>query len=136
MPVTVTLTFLNGPLKGKKREFSRPARCVIGRSGECDLQLPSSLEFMDVSRRHCEVHIDPRSLRVRDLGSRNGTFVNGNNIGQRQPGHYAGADEADGWHTLKRGDELRIGDTFLRLEVSAGQDRKPVGQQTGRASAL
>ena len=135
MDIKVTLTFLNGSLKGQKREFSGPARCVIGRAGDCDLQLPSGLEFMEVSRHHCELSIDPPAVQVRDLGSRNGTFINGNNIGQRQPGQAVGGPAAAGWHVLKEGDELRIGDTFVRVEVSARPERvvarAPAGRRVG-----
>lgn len=47
---------------------------VIGRAGDCDLRLDS--EF--VSRHHCELLLDHRGqvVRIRDLGSQNGTFVN------------------------------------------------------------
>ena len=47
---------------------------VIGRSQDCDLQIASQL----VSRHHCELIVDERdhAVRVRDLGSQNGTFVN------------------------------------------------------------
>jgi len=136
MTVKVTLTFLNGSLKGRKCEFSKPTKCVLGRSSDCAVQLPSGLEFMEVSRHHCELAIDPPALQVRDLGSRNGTFVNGNNIGQRQPGHFPGSPDEAGWHTLKEGDELRIGDTFLRVEVSAQPERQAVRELAGRPVGL
>ena len=136
MNIKVTLTFLNGSLKGRKREFSGPSRCTIGRASDCDLQLPSGLEFMEVSRHHCELHIDPPGLQVRDLGSRNGTFINGNNIGQRQPGQAGNASADGGWHTLKEGDELRIGDTFVRVEVSARPERAAVREPAGRRAGL
>lgn len=47
---------------------------VIGRAKDCHLQLASSF----VSRHHCELIPDEsnRAVRVRDLGSQNGTFVN------------------------------------------------------------
>jgi eukaryotic-like serine/threonine-protein kinase len=131
MAVKVTLTFLNGSLKGKKCEFTEPTRCVIGRSNDCEVQLPAGLEFMDVSRHHCELDINPPALAVRDLGSRNGTFINGNNIGQRQPSRGTGSADG-GWHTLKEGDELRIGGTFLRAEVSAKPGRAEARETAGR----
>jgi len=56
-------------------EFSvADSEFIIGRAHDCHLQLPSSF----VSRHHCELIVDERerSLRLRDLGSRNGTFVN------------------------------------------------------------
>ena len=47
-------------------------RFVIGRAEDCDLRLPSSL----VSRHHCELLLGHVEVLVRDLCSRNGTFVN------------------------------------------------------------
>ncbi|MCU0648828.1 MAG: FHA domain-containing protein, partial [Gemmatimonadaceae bacterium] len=46
---------------------------VIGREAACDLPVADP----EVSRRHAELSADADGLRVRDLGSRNGTFVNG-----------------------------------------------------------
>src|SRR5262245_34657536 len=44
---------------------------VIGTSPECGLVIPDAR----VSRRHCELRITPRGILVRDLGSKNGTFI-------------------------------------------------------------
>lgn len=49
---------------------------LIGRAEECDVRPLSE----DVSRRHAAVHVGPADVWVEDLGSRNGTFVNGNRI--------------------------------------------------------
>ena len=138
MAVKVTLTFLNGSLKGRKCELDKPGRCIIGRSSDCDVQLPAGLEFMEVSRHHCELDVNPPALQVRDLGSRNGTFVNGNSIGQRQPGPRVGGEDgnASGWRTLKEGDELRVGDTVLRVEVSVRPEREAVPEPAARGSGL
>ena len=135
MSMRVTLTILNGPLKGQRRQFTRRTRCVIGRSRECDLQLPSSPEFGRVSRQHCEFDLSPAGVRVRDLGSLNGTFLNGNSIGSRRPGGPS-ATGAGGWNPLKDGDELRVGNTFLRVEISTGTGPEAVGPATGRRSGL
>ena len=117
MTVKITLTFTNGTLQAQKRDFTEPGQCVIGRSNDCDIQLPTTLEFMEVSRHHCVLTIDPPALQVRDLGSRNGTFLNGQNIGQRRPSEFPGASEAGTWHTLKEGDELLVGETTIRVET-------------------
>ncbi len=45
----------------------------LGTSTECDVQLDAP----GVSRRHCELFFTPEGVRVRDLGSKNGTTVNG-----------------------------------------------------------
>ncbi len=64
---------------------------VIGRAQDCHLQISSRF----VSRHHCELIVDERDhrVRVRDLGSQNGTFVN-----------EALVEECD----LKDGDRLRV----------------------------
>ena len=48
----------------------------IGRHDDCLIRIRSS----QVSRRHCELHLDRGKLLVRDLGSSNGTFVNGKRV--------------------------------------------------------
>ena len=50
-----------------------PDMQLVGRTPDCDIQVQDSA----VSRRHAEVRIDQDKVRVRDLGSLNGTFVNG-----------------------------------------------------------
>ena len=58
---------------GQRREFPIPAKgAVIGRNTECDLQIPLGT----ISRKHTQVSIDDKHVKVRDLGSSNGTFVN------------------------------------------------------------
>jgi len=68
---------------------------VVGYERDCDLR-PSS-EFL--SRHHCVFKKDEYALRVRDLGSRYGTFVNGRRI--------------FGEVVLNPGDEVRVGDVKL-----------------------
>ena len=49
---------------------------VIGRREDCDLRVAVN----DVSRKHCQVTLEGSALSVADLGSSNGTFVNGQKI--------------------------------------------------------
>jgi serine/threonine-protein kinase len=82
MDPNVTLLFTRGPLTGRTFVFTEPTTCSIGRSRDCTICLPQVAEHLDVSRHHCVLEIVPPTLRVRDLGSLNGTFVNGKKIGQ------------------------------------------------------
>jgi len=60
--------------------FKVRGRLTIGRAPENDIQLL----HLGVSRRHAEVSYEDGRLMVRDLGSRNGTFVNGDRITERE----------------------------------------------------
>jgi len=64
--------------------YSLQARTVVGRDPACDLTIDSNL----LSRRHAELIIEDDHLRVIDLDSANGTFLNGQKIeeGSARPG--------------------------------------------------
>jgi pSer/pThr/pTyr-binding forkhead associated (FHA) protein len=49
---------------------------IIGRGGESQLTLDHSL----ISRHHCELYEENGQVMVRDLGSRNGTFISGQRV--------------------------------------------------------
>ncbi|PWB77100.1 MAG: hypothetical protein C3F15_03935 [Holophagae bacterium] len=53
---------------------------VIGRSSKCDLSIPDRF----LSRRHARLHREAESWLIEDLGSRNGTFVNGRRVDRPQ----------------------------------------------------
>lgn len=72
---------------------------TIGRLPECDIVLEDS----KVSRRHAEVRRDGMGVNVVDLGSTNGTMVNGAGIRER---------------ALNDGDQITVGATVLRFEAS------------------
>jgi predicted component of type VI protein secretion system len=69
----------------------------LGRHDDCVIRIKSA----QVSRRHCELFEVGGQLMLRDLGSSNGTFVNG----KRVTGEFA----------LKHGDELTVGAVTLRV---------------------
>lgn len=72
---------------------------VIGRLSSCDIPLGDP----QVSRRHAEVRRDTEGFSVLDLGSTNGTVVNGAPVRERR---------------LADGDEVRIGSATIRFETS------------------
>src|SRR5438045_49756 len=100
----VTLTATEGALKGQEFAFVGQEEIVIGRSATCWLQLPDPL----VSRQHCLLDMGGEWVWVRDLGSLNGTFVNGQNIGRRLRDAENGVPACGGFKRLQDGDELRL----------------------------
>jgi serine/threonine-protein kinase len=138
MAAEVRLTITQGMHKGKVYVFREPIVGAIGRAEGCLLRLPCDLVHLDVSRRHCLLHIDPPEIRVRDLGSRNGTYVNGVNIGQRDRGLPPGAVSAlsPPEQLLEDGDELRVGGTVFRVSVSEGEWGAGEKRRVGDNSAV
>ena len=85
-----TLIVCNGKHSG--REFVLPDReVVVGRDESCDIRLSSGR----VSRRHCTLKPAPHGLTLCDLGSSNGTVVNGQAV--------------VGTQVLEPGDRIRVG---------------------------
>ncbi len=64
------------PKRGTKTYQVSNPEVILGRSKECDMQILST----DVSRRHCQFKINDTGVTVRDLGSANGTNINGQPI--------------------------------------------------------
>lgn len=76
----------------------RPPEVVIGRGRDCDLRIRAR----DVSRRHCRIVFHATHVTIEDLGSTNGTLVNG----QPLAGSVA----------LRSGDLIQIGSAKLKVE--------------------
>ena len=95
----------------------------IGRAPECQVQVPAELGA-SVSRLHAEIAIQDGGVVVRDVGSRNGTFVNGRRI--------------DGPHQTAKGDSIMLGSggptfTVEDLHIVKGQAKEaPSGGGGGR----
>ena len=98
--------------------FDKPRMCIVGPARDCDIRIPGE-DGHDVSFYHCLLVIDPPRIRVRDLFSRSGTFVNGERIAQRP--EDLDPDETHGTE-LKHGDELRIGRTIFHVAVEAAAE--------------
>lgn len=71
---------------------------TVGRQQECQLRIASS----QVSRKHCQIFEKKGMLLVKDLGSANGTLVNGKKIADQR--------------VLEPGDELTVGSVKFRVE--------------------
>ena len=96
----VTLRVASGPHLGKVFTFERHDTFLIGRSDTAHLCLPDDKFF---SRHHCIIEIAPPQCFLRDLGSTNGTYVNGVRV---ESAH------------LKSGDQIQGGKTMVVVEVT------------------
>ena len=83
---------------GRKDVPVEKANAVIGRALDCDVQVPR----IGVSRRHCELIVAGEGVKVRDLGSSNGTYLNGQRVQE---------------HDLAPGDRLQVGSVVLTLQI-------------------
>lgn len=90
------------PMAG--RVLTMEPGAVIGREG-CDIVLPDP----EVSRRHAMIQVEGPVASIQDLGSTNGTYVNGHLT--------AGPVE------LHQGDTLRFGNTVWRVETPSAVTR-------------
>jgi hypothetical protein len=99
----VTLRVLAGPYTGREFTFDQHDTFLIGRADTAHLYLPEDKFF---SRHHCLLEIAPPRCFLRDLGSTNGTFVNG----KRVPEAF-----------LTSGDRIQGGQTVLEVDVQAEQ---------------
>ena len=108
---------------GSQKNFPLPSDItVIGRRHDCDLCVP----LMVVSRRHCQLSQNDEALKIRDLDSRSGTFLNGKRISEA---------------AVKAGDYITIGPLTFLLQIGGepaeivppGQPDKTPSQQKSPA---
>jgi pSer/pThr/pTyr-binding forkhead associated (FHA) protein len=85
----VKLKVLHGSSAGKEVKIPGP-ECLIGRHQDCHLRPKTDA----ISRRHCLILVSEDRVSVRDLNSKNGTFVN--------------EERVEGERILKAGDRLRV----------------------------
>jgi serine/threonine-protein kinase len=117
MMIHVSLNVLTGPHRSQTFGFGQRTRCLVGRSSECLVNLSGSHRDMLISRRHCALEIDGSAVWVRDLGSRNGTFINGRRLGINPSDTPANGKEVSRGR-LEDGDILTIGGTSLRVSIT------------------
>lgn len=101
------LTVIQGPDKGKTFQLPAHEPQLVGRSSEA---LP--LKDATVSRRHAELTPDDGEWWINDLGSQNGTYVNGVKIPERT--------------RLRVGDQIRTGATLFVFGRTDADDPGPV----------
>jgi pSer/pThr/pTyr-binding forkhead associated (FHA) protein len=120
MPASVQLRITEGIAKGKVFTFTAHDTFFLGRHPDCHMHLPDDT---CVSRHHFILEACPPQACVRDLGSRNGTYVNGRKVGGRKEGESPeeGARRAYPEVTLKHGDRIQVGDTTFEVHVTQAE---------------
>ncbi|HLM03318.1 MAG TPA: FHA domain-containing serine/threonine-protein kinase, partial [Pyrinomonadaceae bacterium] len=111
----VTLRVVSGPHTGRAFTFDQHDTFLIGRTETAHFCLPEDRYF---SRHHCLLEIAPPQCFLRDLGSTNGTFVNGIRV---ETAH------------LRNGDRIQGGETVIEVEVTG--DPQPFAASDPRAAA-
>jgi predicted component of type VI protein secretion system len=96
--MNVSLLVVQGRPHGKALPLPH-GEFLIGRGAECHVRPNSDW----VSRQHCLLRVTPEGVAVRDLGSRNGTLVNGARV----------MDE----RALENGDQLQVGPLVFEVQV-------------------
>ncbi|HEY9170938.1 MAG TPA: FHA domain-containing protein, partial [Verrucomicrobiae bacterium] len=133
MNAQVALEIADGPLRGRHPAIRlgdglrfnqeviaipQPALLRVGRALDCHICLPADDD--QVSRRHFLLEVGNGGVRVRDCGSRNGTFVNGVELARAvAPDPASPAPESrPGALELKDGDRILAGQTVFRVRIA------------------
>ncbi len=91
-----TLKFISGKYQGGEFPLRPNREIIIGRSSDLDMVLVEDM----VSRKHAKISTTGPQIIIQDLGSTNGTFVNGEKIKKIR---------------LKEGDRILIGTSIMKL---------------------
>ncbi|MDR2438332.1 MAG: FHA domain-containing protein [Planctomycetaceae bacterium] len=104
----VQLVVAGGSKAGQVIPITGP-KFIIGRADDCHLKPRSEL----ISRYHCAVISEDGYVAIRDLGSKNGVYLNGERVSME--------------HELKNGDKLSIGplEFFVHLAIELKGQKKP-----------
>lgn len=94
-------TVIRGEADRPPYEANLSGRLVIGRAADCEVAITGDKE---ISRSHCEITLDQGKVKIADLGSKNGTMVNGVPI--------------KGVYQLNNDDIILVGKTELRVAIT------------------
>lgn len=114
----VLLRVTAGPLTNREYAYESHDTFLFGRDVGCQASVP---EDRHVSRHHFVLEINPPAIRLIDLGSLNGTFVNGNRVGRRRksPGNEPRRQDQPTHMDLKHGDVIAVGETRIEIHVAS-----------------
>jgi len=117
----IQIKISQGQDAGKVFTFTEHDTFVFGGMADCHACIPDDTE---VSRHHFILEVNPPQACLRDLGSLNGTHVNGKKFGAREKGETPeeGARRRYPEVAIKHGDRIKVGRT--ELEVSVEQPKE------------
>ncbi|MBN1314308.1 MAG: FHA domain-containing protein [Anaerolineales bacterium] len=104
---------LTGPQIGTRHTLK--TETILGRKPDCDIVLADP----SISRKHTQITQKGQVYAISDLGSSNGTFVNGVRIQHEV--------------LLKPGDQVRLGDRVLQVSLPAGEESPALATVIGKA---
>ncbi len=112
--VSWTLRFISGKYQGGEFPLRPNREIVIGRSSDLDMVLVEDM----VSRKHAKIMTYDETVSIQDLGSTNGTFVNGEKIRRVD---------------LKDGDRILIGTSIIKLGAASGETVATLSEKEARS---
>lgn len=137
MNAQVQLKIRQGEDIGKIFAFTEHDTFVFGRMDDCHACIADDTQ---VSRHHFILEINPPAACLRDLGSLNGTWVNGKKCGARKAGETPeqGAKRRYPEVSLKHGDRIKVGRTELEVSIEQPKEtpRHRIDPQLGDISLL
>jgi pSer/pThr/pTyr-binding forkhead associated (FHA) protein len=110
--IQVKLVVISGRPQGKSLLFPAGSY-MFGRGIECHIRPNSEL----VSRQHCQLIVTEETAVLKDLGSRNGTLLNGEAVVGERP--------------LKEGDHLQVGPLVFEIHVESAVPLETVNMIQG-----
>src|SRR5688500_13240679 len=116
MATTIRLTVLTGAPKNRQACLCGPTKWEVGRAADFFGPLAGTEWDRLISRHHCRLEIDPPLVRVTDLCSSNGTYVNGKRIEpiSTQPGHPSRSENVV---DVKNGDLITVDGATFQVDV-------------------
>ncbi len=108
--------------------FDAPAAITCGRGEKADLRPPAGETSKSLSRRHAVIELTHKGATIRDLGSLNGTWLNGRLLGRREEGtapsplqEDADSQQPQQGQRLHDGDLVTMGRFTLRVGLLSGR---------------
>ncbi|MDD5311460.1 MAG: serine/threonine-protein kinase [Dehalococcoidia bacterium] len=137
------MKIISGPMSGTAFDFNEHDVFIFGRASDCHCCLPDD---PCISRHHFLLEVNPPEIRLKDLGSLNGTYLNNMKFGGREKNEQQEeAAKRASYCDVNDGDLIKVGDSMIRVATEAVNDSqapsscikcgKPIGVKEREALA-